>query len=570
MRLDKLAAGRSAAPIMTGVVFDYGARINADLTALLAAQVDGQTVTMTIPSCDVGVDIDIPAGTKNLVIEGRLSGTTVRARQAISGVGVINIGATGNSPNDAYSLSMTSKTQLSTVAAGDLTVTRTANEAIVAQRWYFLCDLDEVPQVGAADILYRGEMVYVTSVAGNVATLREAVGRAYDTNVRLLHLQPNGSGGTGDRVCENIVIRNLTVNGEYATDTYSDYGVWGVFCVNCRVENVTVRKCRDAHIRFDHSIDCDIRSCSTIGGASFADKYRGIDLYMCRRIRTLNFSASLVRHAYQLSGCQDCELIGGSVTSSYDKSIDLHGRRSLRNTIRNVTADNDVVAGNPTFVAGDDDNVFENVHSQANLGVIGAGCRNIFRNCSARKQLLAVVEGYEDYYPQDPLFEDCVFDIPALDIARVANLNIDQTPDGDSGDGNPSARRVTGYTARRCRFTNRRTGNMWSLLFEEIADDSDFEFEDCTFEVYGSQELLQVEAQPAGGHILALGFSGCTFRHYNSGQYAMHFDGSNTIVHLSKTNCRFFTAAMAPAWQNVTNSANVTQVVDSGNSIGTI
>jgi len=440
--------------------------------------------------------IDIPMGTTDLIVQGHEQGTTLKARAAMTGKAVIQVGQQDNNPSRVWG-SGGVPLQDDAVPGTTSLIKATGLSVVIVGKYYALADLDEIPEWDDeedewTDIHYRAELVKVIAYNSGTReiTLDRLIARPYvaasPESARIYNLEVGDYG-----VCQNITLRGFSIDGRYdaSEGSYAENGIWGQTCDGVVLENLSIVNIKDSCVRFDLSSGV---VCGSIDMAADDDPVdeelsRGLNFFRCTPVVARDISADNLRHGVQFSqGNSDFELNGYTATNSEDDSPDLHGGRNIRGLLTNFVTDKSCKVGNVSYPAGDQDITITNGVCAEGIRVQG-GSRVSVSNCQAQAALLACIKGYWQYYPNDCTFENCRFVVNSGTSFTATNFACDMFEyNNEDPLYGAEIRRFTGLVFNSCSFEMNRTDTtVWNVFIQDIqGKGNDGETDDGSSQVF--------------------------------------------------------------------------------------
>ncbi|MBL8060846.1 MAG: hypothetical protein JNK63_09055 [Chthonomonas sp.] len=193
----------------------------ADVQTALQAAVNSGATSYTLPPGRINLttSLRVMGGTKNFTLMGQ-TGTRL-VRNTTVDFPLIIVGTHGKHAYDNTAFTGASTT-VSPVPEGATTVTRTAGQAL-EKGWYAIIGTHSLNDIvrtadGVSTNYFKRELVRVTNVSGNVATLDGPVGRPFDNAELRLVEADNLPQTVSPQVCQRITLRNLVLDGASTID----------------------------------------------------------------------------------------------------------------------------------------------------------------------------------------------------------------------------------------------------------------------------------------------------------------------------------------------------------------
>jgi len=533
--------------------------------------------TLPLGLVKLGGPLYIKKGWENFTLQGHPQGTVLQALPTfVAATDDCLIGIAIESTNDVNDLwnvtAANRRTALPMVEGSTVIEFWSGQDPLTSGSYWGLADQDTIPQYDEdlddwQQTVYRAEMIQVISYNEDLrrAVLAQPVTRSFDQSAQLI---PMNRFTEDVRMCKNITIRNLTLNGLQVPEddpdppVYLPYGIYSEFCWGLTVDEVETRYFSDSHIRSDVGVDVRISNVDVVGDYAIPEKtLRGLDFFWSRTIEVSNITADGVRHGIEFSQCNSHFSVDGyTATNSLDDgSLDCHGARNQHGVLRNFQVDKSCKIGNTSFPAGDQD--IRVLHGTCGVALrVQGGSQVEVDNLGARYLLLQTIAGFPKYYPHDCTYSNCAF---VNDSGSDSNNCL--TLDCFEESGGAAFRQATNQRFLGCSFDQRRTaGGNFVLFFEEISDSTDLLFENCALTSEDSNPLAVNKSQVASR--LQLGFNGCNLESNGGAVAAIHFE-TGSVGGLSLINSTFITSETSPDFYVITHPSIVSLDANDGNQV---
>ncbi len=345
-RIDYLGdAARMALPTNDGM----GALLQTQINAAAAA--GGGVIDVPAGTHLIDRTLFIPRGARNITIQGQP--TTVLRRSFDSSTPLIMVG--GSTPygfrNDSFA--PLPQTSILPVAQGDTTITSTGGNAFELGYYAIIgTDADESSvEHSTQDLRHwsNRELVLVTSVNGNVATLSEPIGRTVNV-VEARRMKVFNYDRFDDLTTVNIRLSNLVLDGRNPNSNIRNREtVYVSASHNFQVQNVQIRGFEGSGMTLQLVRGATIDGLSTDDGATTSLGY-GVDFFGCRFVTVRNSTFKDHRSGVVFAGGTMDGLVEDSVhltpvVGGFDAG---HGQGETRITYRRCVGDVFVV-GNPSW-----------------------------------------------------------------------------------------------------------------------------------------------------------------------------------------------------------------------------
>ncbi|MBV6458507.1 MAG: hypothetical protein HONBIEJF_01635 [Fimbriimonadaceae bacterium] len=526
------------------------------LNSLIEDAYESEAGIFTLPMGELtlGSPLYIKKGWENFILQGHPGGTVLKALPDFVAapddclIGIAING--GNDVNDLWDITASGRRTTAGLRAGDTTIELLPGQSEISSPTFWgLADQDTIPEWDDSldvweRITYRAELVEVVDYNHDLrrAVLSRPVSRDYDQSVQLL---PLGWNEVGVRMCKNITVRNLTLDGlqNVVTPIYLPFGIYGALCWGLQIQNIQTRYFRDSHLRLDACSNLGLSGVECFGEHEFSDLLRGLNFFYCRDIYVSNISADKLRHGVQFSqGNSYFTLDGYVATDSYDASLDTHGARNQHGTLRNFQIDESCKVGNTSYPAGDQDITLLNGAVGKALTIQG-GSQASVTSVTAQYLLLQTIARFPQFYPHDCTYTNCTFDhdISAFGTnALTTNCHSNAVTDN-------AFRRSTNQHFYGCTFSQAQVGaSQWCIYFEAIDNPSEFRFFDCTFVSFAFNPLIDyLNGDTAPVWRLNLTVDSCHFVSEDDYPNAIEFQ-ANTRAGIRLSNSSFVTGDPTP------------------------
>jgi len=535
------------------------------LNSLIEDAYESEAGIFTLPMGELtlGSPLYIKKGWENFILQGHPGGTVLKALpDFVSATDDCLIGIaieSTNNVNDLWNVDPVEVVQWKAqpMLEGGTVIEFWPGQDPLSTGFYGLADQDTIPEWDDDldvwhQITYRAEMVEVLSYNADLrrAVLSAPLTRSYDQSAQLIPM----AWDTEDvRMCRNITIRNLTLNGLQATGTpptYLPFGIYSEFCWGLQLESIRTEYFRDSHFRIDVGVNTIASDIAIIGDYDFEVLMRGLNFFWCRNIEVKDVTAGSVRHGIQFSqGNSHFSVDGYTATDSKDDgSLDCHGARNQHGVLRNFDVDKSCKVGNTSYPAGDQDIRILNGTCGIGLKVQG-GSQVDVDSLSAEHLLLQTIAGYPEFYPYDCSYTSCSFTNTSGSGSNNC-LYLDCFDDH----GGTAFRQVTNQRFYGCSFTQTLSGGgNWSVFFNLINRPCDFHFWDSEFTNNAPNSVIENQAQDNKFRLI-LNFEGCRFESPSDQDYAIDFD-ENSVAGVSLISCEFHTGASSPEFVNASGSS---------------
>jgi hypothetical protein len=450
-----------------------------------AKEASNRTITLGPGTFILSSGLWIPAGTKNLIIQGMGKDKTILWDTSAEGINkVIQVGW-DIQPNSNYNIRPKSdggagnvkNTLVGDVNEGDKTlkiINGPADDSytrnVSANRWYLLYDDHEsVAYQGTSSIRNHAEPVFVTAVNSSTITLQKPVGRDFPIKhqPRLAHVH--------DYMSHNIQLRGFTIDCENKPKSYNIvpvYSTIGFKASGLKIDGfmqnaISVQDSRDYDVA-----DCEIYTTST--GATGS----GYGIVAARgswngKIHDIR-SKLLQGHGYSIvmahGGGSDMECWNVAAPGG---KLDIHGMDSLRITYRDSEVA-DMHLGNNQWLAAGHGHRAENVKLTSHVWVQAGACNVVLKKVFATGVVLNSQFGNQggnppNGYPEDVTFIECQF----KDQGKTGIIYGEES-------GNVYRGVVGRVKFQDCSFSNRNSQYGGILVWRDKLE-GEMIFDGCTF-----------------------------------------------------------------------------------------